>query len=188
VIAAAQLMIVLDATIVNVALPHMQQALASAAPASSGRRPIRWPAPVALGGRLGDMYIPQDLHRRPLIFSLGSLAGSFDSSVVALAAPSGAGAALAAPTRSHRHDLPMGAPAPGPSAWRAGSGAGGRSSCSSEDPHQLRLVALGVLRQRSHRCGRRRAGSIARCHRSDLAPRYPGASRAQPGWRCSSTA
>ncbi len=67
VIATAQLMIVLDATIVNVALPHIQRALGFSGPASSGSSPpmpspsapsaARWPA-----GR--HLRPPQHLHRR----------------------------------------------------------------------------------------------------------------------------
>jgi hypothetical protein len=45
VIATAQLMVVLDATIVNVALPHIQRALGFPAPVWNGwSTPTRWPS------------------------------------------------------------------------------------------------------------------------------------------------
>src|SRR5437773_3075826 len=86
VLAAAQLMVVLDATIVNVALPHIQRALGF-----SG----------SLGGRAGDL-----LGRRKmfiaglLLFSAASLAGGFATTpafLLAARAVQGAGGALVAP-------------------------------------------------------------------------------------------
>ena len=81
VIAAAQLMVVLDATIVNVALPHIQDALHF-----SGTN-LEWVVNaytlafgglLLLGGRMGDL-----LGRRRIfiagiaLFALASLAGGF---------------------------------------------------------------------------------------------------------------
>jgi MFS family permease len=105
IIAAAQLMVVLDATIVNVALPHIQHALGF-----SGTG-LEWVASayafsfgglLLLGGRAGDL-----LGRRRvfvaglLLFSAASLAGSLATSqawLLAARAIQGAGGALIAPT------------------------------------------------------------------------------------------
>ena len=104
VLAAAQLMVVLDATIVNVALPHIQRALGF-----SGTN-LEWVVNayaltfgglLLLGGRAGDR-----LGRRKmfiaglLLFSAASLAGGFaDSEAFLLTARAvqGAGGALVAP-------------------------------------------------------------------------------------------
>jgi EmrB/QacA subfamily drug resistance transporter len=105
VIATAQLMVVLDATIVNVALPHIQDALHF-----SGTN-LEWVVNaytlafgglMLLGGRSGDL-----LGRRRifiagiLLFSLASLAGGFATDqawLLTARAIQGIGAALAAPT------------------------------------------------------------------------------------------
>jgi MFS family permease len=105
VIATAQLMVVLDGTIVNVALPHIQNA-----PGFSDRN-LAWVVNAdALvfgglllpGGRSGDL-----LGRRRifitglLVFSLASLLGGFATDqawLLSARAIQGAGAAMAAPT------------------------------------------------------------------------------------------
>jgi EmrB/QacA subfamily drug resistance transporter len=105
VIATAQLMIVLDATIVYVALPHIQAALGFS---GSG---LEWVANayaltfgglLLLGGRAGDL-----LGRRRmfiiglLLFSAASLAGGLATSptwLLAARAVQGAGGAIVAPT------------------------------------------------------------------------------------------
>jgi EmrB/QacA subfamily drug resistance transporter len=105
VIATAQLMVVLDATIVNVALPHIQSALGF-----SGTN-LEWVVNayaltfgglLLLGGRSGDL-----LGRRRvfvagiLVFSLASLAGGFATDqawLLAARAIQGVGGAFAAPT------------------------------------------------------------------------------------------
>jgi len=105
VIATAQLMIVLDATIVNVALPHIQTALGF-----SGTN-LEWVVNayaltfgglLLLGGRTGDL-----LGRRRvfiagiLVFSLASLLGGFATDqawLLAARAIQGVGGAFAAPT------------------------------------------------------------------------------------------
>ena len=105
VIATAQLMVVLDATIVNVALPHIQDALGF-----SGTN-LEWVVNayalafgglLLLGGRSGDL-----LGRRRvfiagiLLFSLASLLGGFATSQAWLLAArvlQGVGGAFAAPT------------------------------------------------------------------------------------------
>ena len=105
VIAAAQLMVVLDATIVNVALPHIQTALGF-----SGTN-LEWVVNayalafgglLLLGGRSGDL-----LGRRRvfiagiLLFTLASLAGGFATDqawLLGARVVQGIGAAFAAPT------------------------------------------------------------------------------------------
>ncbi|MFE2972687.1 MFS transporter [Streptomyces sp. NPDC059340] len=104
VIATAQLMVVLDATIVNVALPHMQKALGFS---GSGLEwvvnayALTFGGLLLLGGRAGDL-----LGRRKmfitglLLFSAASLAGGFADSqgfLLAARAIQGVGAAITAP-------------------------------------------------------------------------------------------
>ena len=105
VIATAQLMVVLDATIVNVALPHIQRALGFS---GSGLEwvvnayALAFGGLMLLGGSAGDL-----LGRRKmfiaglLVFSAASLAGGFATSqawLLAARAVQGAGAAIVAPT------------------------------------------------------------------------------------------
>ena len=105
VIATAQLMVVLDATIVNVALPHIQRALGFS---GSGLEwvvnayALAFGGLLLLGGRSGDL-----LGRRRmfvgglLLFSAASLAGGFATSqawLLAARAAQGAGAAVPAAT------------------------------------------------------------------------------------------
>src|SRR6266536_4300254 len=104
VIATAQLMVVLDATIVNVALPHIQHALGFS---GSGLEwvvnayALAFGGLLLLGGRAGDL-----LGRRRvfiaglLLFSAASLAGGFATSpafLLAARSVQGAGGALVAP-------------------------------------------------------------------------------------------
>jgi EmrB/QacA subfamily drug resistance transporter len=104
VIAAAQLMVVLDATIVNVALPHIQRALGFS---GSGLEwvvnayALTFGGLLLLGGRAGDL-----LGRRRmfiaglLLFSAASLAGGLATSqawLLAARAVQGAGGAITAP-------------------------------------------------------------------------------------------
>src|SRR5262249_54057572 len=101
VLAAAQLMVVLDATIVNVALPHIQRALGFC---GSGLEwvvnayALAFGGLLLLGGRTGDL-----LGRRKmfiaglLLFSAASLAGGFANSqafLLTARAVQGAGGAL----------------------------------------------------------------------------------------------
>jgi EmrB/QacA subfamily drug resistance transporter len=104
VIATAQLMVVLDATIVNVALPHIQRALGFS---GSGLEwvvnayALTFGGLLLLGGRAGDL-----LGRRKmfiaglLLFSIASLAGGFATSqewLLAARAMQGIGGAITAP-------------------------------------------------------------------------------------------
>ena len=77
VIATAQLMIVLDATIVNVALPHIQRALGFS---GSGLEwvvtaySLAFGSLLLLGGRLGDLFGRRRIFMTGIaVFSIGSL-------------------------------------------------------------------------------------------------------------------
>ena len=135
VIAAAQLMIVLDATIVNVALPHIQRALGFSGTGLEWivtAYSLAFGSLLLLGGRLGDIYGRRRIFMTGvLLFSLASLVGGFATSewwLLAARAVQGAGAALAAPTALAliATTFPMGAPrnrALG--VWAGMAGAGG---------------------------------------------------------------
>jgi EmrB/QacA subfamily drug resistance transporter len=105
VIAGAQLMVVLDATIVNIALPHIQGALHFSTTGLSwvlNAYTLTFGGLLLLGGRAGDI-----LGRRRmfitgiLLFSLASLLGGLATSstwLLAARALQGAGGAIASPT------------------------------------------------------------------------------------------
>src|SRR2546425_10656681 len=105
VISAAQLMVVLDATIITVALPSIQRALRFS-PAN-----LQWVISaytlvfgglLLLGGRLGDVLGRRRMFVLGLaVFSLGSLAGGLATTsgwLIASRAMQGVGGAIAAPT------------------------------------------------------------------------------------------
>ncbi len=105
VIATAQLMVVLDATIVNVALPHIQQALGFS---GSG---LEWVVNayaltfggfLLLGGRAGDILGRRRVFIAGIIlFSVASLLGGFATTqawLLAARALQGIGGAIVAPT------------------------------------------------------------------------------------------
>jgi len=104
VIATAQLMVVLDATIVNVALPHIQRTLGFS---GSGLEwvvnayALAFGGLMLLGGRAGDLLGRRKVFIAGLIlFSAASLAGGFATSqawLLAARAIQGAGGALVAP-------------------------------------------------------------------------------------------
>jgi EmrB/QacA subfamily drug resistance transporter len=105
VIAASQLMVVLDATIVNIALPHIQSALQFSTTSLSwvlNAYTLTFGGLLLLGGRAGDI-----LGRRRvfitgiLIFTLASLLGGLATSsawLLAARALQGVGGAIASPT------------------------------------------------------------------------------------------
>jgi EmrB/QacA subfamily drug resistance transporter len=105
VIAASQLMVVLDATIVNIALPQIQQALGFSTTSLSwvlNAYTLTFGGLLLLGGRAGDI-----LGRRRtfiagiLVFTLASFLGGLATSagwLLAARALQGVGAAIAAPT------------------------------------------------------------------------------------------
>jgi len=145
IISLAQLMVVLDATIVNVALPHIQTAL------SLGSSALEWVVTayslafgglLLLGGRTGDI-----LGRRRVfiggisLFTVSSLAGGFATHswwLLACRGLQGMGAAFAAPTALAliNTTFPAGAPRnKATGVYAAMSGAGGA----------VGLLAGGVL-------------------------------------------
>jgi MFS family permease len=105
VIATAQLMVVLDASIVNVALPHIQQALGFSGSGLDwvvNAYAVTFGGLLLLGGRAGDI-----LGRRRvfvfglLLFSAASLLGGFATSewwLLTARAVQGVGGAVIAPT------------------------------------------------------------------------------------------
>jgi EmrB/QacA subfamily drug resistance transporter len=105
VIAAAQLMVVLDATIVNVALPHIQDALGFS---GSGLEwvvnayALTFGGLLLLGGRAGDILGRRRVFLAGIIlFALASLAGGFATSqawLLTARAIQGVGGAIVAPT------------------------------------------------------------------------------------------
>ncbi len=105
VIAAAQLMIVLDATIVNVALPQMQRSLGISGAGLAWivtAYSLAFGSLLLLGGRLGDLYGRRRVFiTGVLVFAVASLVGGFATTewwLLTARAVQGAGAALAAPT------------------------------------------------------------------------------------------
>ena len=189
VIATAQLMVVLDATIVNVALPHIQAALGF-----SGTN-LEWVVNayalafgglLLLGGRSGDL-----LGRRRvfiagiLLFSLASLLGGFATSQAWLldrARPAGRRRRVRRAHRvvADRGHLPRGAAAqPRDGRLRRNEHRRRRGRPDRRRPAgPVPQLALGVLRERADRPGRRVDGTAcARANRSGAAGQFdlPGA-------------
>jgi MFS family permease len=104
VIATAQLMLVLDDTIVNVALPSMQRSLHLATPHLNwviSFYALAFGGLLLAGGRAGDLFGRLRMFRAGIIvFALASMAGGFAPDGTALLAArivQGCGAAIAAP-------------------------------------------------------------------------------------------
>src|SRR2546427_8505381 len=105
VIAAAQLMVVLDATIVNIALPSIQRALHFSATDLEwviNAYALTFGGLLLLGGRAGDLFGRRRMFVVGIVvFTLGSLAGGFATSatwLIIARAAQGIGAAIVAPT------------------------------------------------------------------------------------------
>jgi EmrB/QacA subfamily drug resistance transporter len=105
VIAAAQLMVVLDATIVNIALPHIHSALHFSATGLSwvlNAYTLVFGGLLLLGGRTGDLFGRRRMFMiGVLLFALASLAGGFAQDkgfLLAMRALQGVGGAIASPT------------------------------------------------------------------------------------------
>ena len=202
VISAAQLMVVLDATIVNIALPHLQarpRLLASrTCPGSS--TPTRWPsaacccsaaAPVTCSGGAGSFMVGVGL------FALASLLGGLaqtETRLIGARILQGLGAAIASPTALSliTTTFPAG-PGPQPRVRRL-RGDVRRRRRDRPDPrrraHRDRL-ALDVLHQRADR--HRSSTSSPRSSWRVGAPARPlrparRAHRRPPAWSASSTA
>jgi EmrB/QacA subfamily drug resistance transporter len=105
VIAVAQLMVVLDATIVNIALPSIQRALQFSATGLEwviNAYALTFGGLLLLGGRAGDLFGRRRMFVVGIVvFTLGSLAGGFATSatwLIIARAAQGVGAAIVAPT------------------------------------------------------------------------------------------
>ena len=105
VIALAQLMVVLDATIVNIALPSIQKALHFSATGLEwviNAYALTFGGLLLLGGRAGDLFGRRRMFVVGIVvFTLGSLAGGFATSaawLIIARAAQGIGAAIIAPT------------------------------------------------------------------------------------------
>jgi len=105
VIATAQLMVVLDASIVNVALPHIQRALGFSGEGLEwviNAYALAFGGLLLLGGRAGDLLGRRRVFIAGIIlFSAASLVGGFATSqawLLTARAVQGAGAAITAPT------------------------------------------------------------------------------------------
>ncbi len=105
VIAAAQLMVVLDATIVNIALPSIQRALQFTPTGLEwviNAYALTFGGLLLLGGRAGDLFGRRRMFVVGIVvFTLGSLAGGFANSatwLIIARAAQGIGAAIVAPT------------------------------------------------------------------------------------------
>jgi EmrB/QacA subfamily drug resistance transporter len=105
VIATAQLMVVLDATIVNVALPHIQQALGFSGTGLEwvvNAYAVTFGGLLLLGGRAGDIFGRRRVFISGLLlFSAASLFGGFAPSqawLLTARAVQGVGGAVIAPT------------------------------------------------------------------------------------------
>ena len=104
-IAMAQLMVVLDVAVVNVALPSIQRSLhfdATDLEWVVNAYAIAFGGLLLLGGRAGDLYGRRRLFViGPLVFTAGSLAGGLATTsmlLIAARALQGVGAAIVAPT------------------------------------------------------------------------------------------
>jgi EmrB/QacA subfamily drug resistance transporter len=105
VIAAAQLMVVLDATIVNIALPRIHHALQFSPTGLSwvlNAYTLVFGGLLLLGGRTGDLFGRRRMFMiGVLLFALASLAGGFAQDkgwLLAMRALQGVGGAIASPT------------------------------------------------------------------------------------------
>ena len=105
VIAAAQLMVILDATIVNIALPSIQRALNFSPTGLEwviNAYTLTFGGLLLLGGRAGDLFGRRRMFVAGIVlFTLGSLAGGFATSstwLIVARAAQGIGAAIVAPT------------------------------------------------------------------------------------------
>jgi EmrB/QacA subfamily drug resistance transporter len=105
VIASAQLMVVLDATIVNIALPHIRDALHFSQTSLAwvlNAYTLTFGGLLLLGGRMGDLFGRRRMFiTGVLLFALASLAGGFaqdQTMLLAMRALQGIGGAIASPT------------------------------------------------------------------------------------------
>ncbi len=164
VIALAQLMVVLDVAIVNVALPTIQRELHFAATDLEwvvNAYAIAFGGLLLLGGRAGDLFGRRRMFIiGALLFTAGSMAGGLANSpayLIAARAAQGVGAAILAPTALSllAATFPQGAQrnrALGVySAVSAGGGGIGLRPADGRHHHELFVLALDHVRERADR-------------------------------------
>ena len=165
VIATAQLMVVLDATIVNVALPHIQGALGFSGTGLEwvvNAYTLAFGGLLLLGGRAGDILGRRRVFIAGIIlFSLASLLGGFATTqawLLAARAVQGAGGGDRRPDRAgpDHHHVPGGAAAqPGHGRLRRDEHRRRRDRPAGRRPaDHLPVLALGAVRQRADRRSR----------------------------------
>ena len=171
VILTAQLMVVLDTTIVNVALPHIQQDLGFSTSALSwvlNAYILTFGGFLLLGARAGDLFGRRRVFLLGIaVFTISSLLGGLAVSgwtLLAARALQGVGAALAAPSCALPPDdrLRRGPGAgPGHRPLHDGLRCRRRHGPRRRRPsHPARFVAVGHVRQRPDRCRRLARGRV----------------------------
>jgi MFS family permease len=174
-------MIVLDATIVNVALPQMQQALGFSGTGLEWivtAYSLAFGSLLLLGGRLGDIFGRRKIFiAGVLIFSLGSLAGGFANSRWLPGAAFQGPAPLAAPTALALIATTFPGEAP-PGSRRVAAGGAGRHRAA---PRRVltSYVSWRWCSYNAHRRGRlpRRPPGASLLRRLDIPGRHE-----LPGW------
>ena len=199
VIATAQLMVVLDATIVNVALPDIQNALGFSGTGLEwvvNAYALTFGGLLLLGGRAGDILGRRRVFIAGIIlFSLASLLGGFATTqawLLAARAVQGVGGADHRPDGAvpDHHHLPGGAaPQPGDGRLRRDEHRRRRGRPDRRRPaHHVPVLALGAVRQRPDRdrwsrCSRRGRWPSRRGGRAGSTCRAPSPARsAWPPW------
>ena len=162
VIASCQLMVVLDVTIVNIALPHIQSSLGFSTESLSwviNAYTLTFGGLLLLGGRLGDI-----LGRRRvfifgvLLFVVASLLGGLSQEswqLLAARALQGVGGAIASPTALSLITTTFReGPEAQPGVRGVRGGVGGRQRdrpARRRSARRVARLALGALRQHTHR-------------------------------------
>ena len=176
-LAASQFVVVLDASIANVALPSIGRALAISQDGLSwvvNAYTLTFGGFLLLGGRLADLLGRRRVYMAGLIlFGIASFLGGLSQSepmLIAARALQGLGAALALPGRAvdpHRH-LHRGLGAQ-QGARSLGRGRGRRRRgrrAARRHPHRVPELALGAARQRADR---RHGGAARAAHHRRVA-------------------
>ncbi len=184
----AQLMIILDATVVNIALPHIQNGLHFSSTSLSwvmNGYTLTFGGLLLLGGRAGDILGRRRMFIAGLtIFTIASLAGGLATSagmLLAARAIQGVGGALASPAVLALvvSSFPEGKERVKALAIYSAVVTGGSSLglVLGRADHRVALLALGAVHQRPDRHRRRRDHAAVR--RRDQAP----ARQVRPGRR-----
>ena len=184
----ALFMIMLDNTVVNVALPSIQRDLGTTSRASSGRSTAtRSPSPScsSTGGRLGDIFGRRRMFLvGVVVFALSSATAGLapdTTSLVASRVVQGVGARAddAGDAVDHHQRVPAARARQGDRHLGRRLGAGARDRPGARRlPHRARLLAGDLLHQPP---GRRRRGRSRRCSRcASRATRRSGARSTSP--------